>query len=336
MNRDKLLELAKRQDSVTLSETEGLSALLKQHPYFVLPRVLHLKALRDQKSFSYNNELKVTAAHIADRRVLFEYITSDPDLQYATHATKEEKRRRIQDIAVHEPNVVVALPRMELAQAVAMQTDEAHSVLNPKLFLTKDEKTIPEPSVITERNTNPEPSTTEGEQEVSTNEKLPKQDIDPRTVLKLQTPLEFDRNELHSFSEWLRITPAVPIEREKNILYKTDLSLTEKVVQEETSTDKTEGTPTAKQKTQQIIDAFIQKNPKIGPITSTGTSNNLAKGVTSYPDALMTETLARVYIEQKNYKKAIQAYKILILKNPEKSGFFADQIRAVEKLRDSK
>ena len=38
------------------------------------------------------------------------------------------------------------------------------------------------------------------------------------------------------------------------------------------------------------------------------------------------------YIEQKNYKKAIQAYKILILKSPEKSGFFADQIRAVEKL----
>ena len=32
--------------------------------------------------------------------------------------------------------------------------------------------------------------------------------------------------------------------------------------------------------------------------------------------------------ESKNYK----AYKILILKNPEKSGFFADQIRAVEKL----
>jgi lipopolysaccharide biosynthesis regulator YciM len=46
----------------------------------------------------------------------------------------------------------------------------------------------------------------------------------------------------------------------------------------------------------------------------------------------MTETLARVYLQQKNYKKAIQAYKILILKNPEKSGFFADQIRAVEKL----
>ena len=48
----------------------------------------------------------------------------------------------------------------------------------------------------------------------------------------------------------------------------------------------------------------------------------------------MTETLAKVYVQQKNYKKAITAYKILILKYPEKSGFFADQIRAIEKLSD--
>jgi hypothetical protein len=40
----------------------------------------------------------------------------------------------------------------------------------------------------------------------------------------------------------------------------------------------------------------------------------------------MTETLARVYLEQKKISKAIQAYEILILKYPEKSSFFADRI----------
>jgi len=50
---------------------------------------------------------------------------------------------------------------------------------------------------------------------------------------------------------------------------------------------------------------------------------------------LMTETLARVYIEQKNYKKAKQAYRILSLKYPEKSSFFADQIRAVVRLEEN-
>ena len=47
----------------------------------------------------------------------------------------------------------------------------------------------------------------------------------------------------------------------------------------------------------------------------------------------MTETLAKVYLEQKKYKKALQAYRILSLKYPEKSGFFADRIKAVEKIQ---
>ena len=51
---------------------------------------------------------------------------------------------------------------------------------------------------------------------------------------------------------------------------------------------------------------------------------------------LMTETLAKVYLEQKKYKKAIQAFKILSLKYPEKSSFFADQIQAVKKLQKAK
>jgi tetratricopeptide (TPR) repeat protein len=50
----------------------------------------------------------------------------------------------------------------------------------------------------------------------------------------------------------------------------------------------------------------------------------------------MTETLARVYMEQKRYDKAIQAFKILILNNPEKSTFFADQIQEIERLKENK
>jgi hypothetical protein len=48
----------------------------------------------------------------------------------------------------------------------------------------------------------------------------------------------------------------------------------------------------------------------------------------------MTETLARIYLEQKNYEKAIQSYKILSLKYPEKSGFFADQIQAIKEIQE--
>lgn len=130
-------------------------------------------------------------------------------------------------------------------------------------------------------------------------------------VLELGKPLKFHKNENHSFSEWLKLTRATPVKREA-----------EAPEQRETRLRKFE-----------LIDEFISKSPKINP-TQPARKANLAEERLVTPEALMTETLARVYLEQKNYKKAIQAYKILILKNPEKSGFFADQIRAIEKIQE--
>jgi hypothetical protein len=52
--------------------------------------------------------------------------------------------------------------------------------------------------------------------------------------------------------------------------------------------------------------------------------------------SLVTETLAKVYIKQGHFKKAIQAYEILWLKYPEKSSFFASRISDIKKLSNSK
>ncbi|MFL2628286.1 MAG: hypothetical protein ACJ0OQ_00790 [Candidatus Marisimplicoccus sp.] len=47
---------------------------------------------------------------------------------------------------------------------------------------------------------------------------------------------------------------------------------------------------------------------------------------------LITETLAKILTNQKKYKKAIKAYRILSLKYPKKSSFFADHIKKIKKL----
>ncbi|MCD7977860.1 MAG: hypothetical protein LUG51_12170 [Tannerellaceae bacterium] len=49
-------------------------------------------------------------------------------------------------------------------------------------------------------------------------------------------------------------------------------------------------------------------------------------------DSYFTETLARIYVKQKRYDKALQIIKNLSLKYPEKNAYFADQIRFLEKL----
>jgi len=47
-------------------------------------------------------------------------------------------------------------------------------------------------------------------------------------------------------------------------------------------------------------------------------------------DDLVTETLASIYADQGKYEKAIQAFKKLQLKYPEKSSYFASRIKSIE------
>jgi len=131
-------------------------------------------------------------------------------------------------------------------------------------------------------------------------------------ILEVHKPLPFSKSDKHSFEEWLKLTSINPINRN----------------------DHSDETESEKEDKFRLIDKFIQENPKIKPLVS-GPKEDPIKPLSKPSDQLMTETLAKVYLQQNNYKKAIQAYKILILKNPEKSGFFADQIRAIEKLQQN-
>lgn len=53
---------------------------------------------------------------------------------------------------------------------------------------------------------------------------------------------------------------------------------------------------------------------------------------TALETEFLTETLARIYIKQKKYERALEIIRTLYLNYPEKSIYFADQIRFLEKL----
>ena len=85
----------------------------------------------------------------------------------------------------------------------------------------------------------------------------------------------------------------------------------------------------------ELIDKFIESNPKIVPSKEAPVPPVSIDRQQQDNQSLMTETLARVYLEQKKYTKAIQAYEILILKYPEKSVFFADRISEIKTLQQN-
>ena len=240
------LDILNNKKPIQQVETAELKTVVEEFPFFQSARALYLKGLKNQDSFKYNNELKLTAAHTTDRTVLFEYITSK---------NFNDKKESI------------------------------HQKISEKIIESAPEKV--------------EATTIEPEEKTTA-----------ASELNIGKPISFSTSESYSFNQWLQLSVKKPIKQ-----------VTQK---EEPVSEKEE-----------IIDRFIENNPKIEPLQK---DKKVTVSVTEnkQDSSLMTETLAKVYLEQKKYENAIQAYRILSLKYPEKSGFFADQIKRVQILQKHK
>ncbi len=127
-------------------------------------------------------------------------------------------------------------------------------------------------------------------------------DLQKETTKKLEigNPLYFQENEMHSFSEWLNLLNAKKIKR----------------------------------KNPELIDDFLKKDIKLSKPKKEVffKAIDIAKKSLINNDELVTPTLAKVYLEQGHYEKAISAYNKLILKYPKKSSLFASQIELIKEL----
>jgi|JI10StandDraft_1071094.scaffolds.fasta_scaffold141013_2 hypothetical protein len=315
MNTSDLTYLLNKPEATNEKQTIALESVVLQFPYFQAARALHLKGLYNQDSFRYNYELKKTAAYTTDRTVLFEFITSESFMAIQQEKI-DEIHKSIKEIEVYfeeelDSSSIKKSENLDLdvsEEIIKTPTNEI-DVLYKKsletLFLsaehlieeTKEETEIEEISVQ-QKNINPIQNQTE---------------IDEK--LEIGKPLPFTPSEKHSFQEWLQLTKSTPIDRNF----------------EENNAE----IDVEKQKKLAIIDKFIEANPKIAPVKETSkTPVNISK-IAEEPTHLMTETLAKVYLEQKKYTKAIQAYEILILKYPEKSSFFATRINEIKNLQQN-
>ena len=86
-------------------------------------------------------------------------------------------------------------------------------------------------------------------------------------------------------------------------------------------------------KQQDLIDRFIAKNPKIQLNENKFEYEEpLAAQDETLSESIFTESLAKIYIKQGQYVKALHIFEKLNLKYPEKSTYFADQIRFLTKI----
>ncbi|WP_282069013.1 hypothetical protein [Olleya namhaensis] len=304
MTSQELTNVLQLPQVVTAEQTAMLGSILEEFPYFQSARAVFLKGLKNKESFKYNQALRVTAAYTADRSILFDFITSDTFNQNEISEYIKQNVDYINSLDVFVEDISVN-NTTSTDPTLKQQLEETRSILDPDLFQPKTE-TQP---VISSNLIKDETTKTENDASLNSSKK------EIEDFLNIGKPLQFEKDETHSFNEWLNIAKFKPIQREPEDPLKEEANL-------------------ERAKKFDLIDQFIIKNPKLEAKKAKVSTHNIAQAQMIQSDELMTETLARIYVEQKNYKKAIQSYKILSLKYPEKSGFFADQIKAIEKLQE--
>ena len=137
--------------------------------------------------------------------------------------------------------------------------------------------------------------------------------------------------EPHDFLTWLQAKKTKANQELKSEEKKEEEHSKEELIDQ---TSNNQGGEKRIRKFNALIDKFIETSPSISKPQPTKFYNPAQKARESVTENfdMVTETLAKIYVKQNNYKKAILVYEKLSLLYPEKIEYFSNQISELQAL----
>lgn len=361
---------------VEKSDIPLLKKEVEKYPYFYTLRALLLYGLKKENHPSFEDYLNKTSIHSSNRVDLYHYINSKPlpkeekiienvqenstikenTIEQETESFNDEKLE--EEVLKVEPISLIEEDNIDndlVDEMIENDTEESELRTDHVVEIISEDELN---KVVEESKLAHKTSDQEIENAVLQTSGIEISVEKPQPEEK-NTIQETEENNLVEISESVVIIDEM-ISEEKEVVVQDSAIIEEKLnnnldkesfsfsdwLKKVPSQSKDQKTIEAEQETAEreikykLIDDFLEKNPKIIPmkktdITPIQVSSNFSHNSEEYSD-LMTETLAQIYIEQRKYDKAIKAYKILILKYPEKNSLFANRIKEIENLKNSK
>ncbi len=352
MNREKFHQQLSEPAILGSDSLQELEALTNEFPWFQGGRMLFLKALHNTENLSYPEALKKTAVYLSERKTLYTLIHSVKKVAVQQVAIKEtpkkvsefieEKKKELQSTSVTE----------QLAGTIKTETDKksAAELLANSLTEEQKKKTPLDTLGVTGKKQEP---VVDAESEIleSTRsiDQVKRQKTDFDEIKKAEADLtSISENitadaiqagyESHAIEikdreaeEIVSIENAEQLRKKIGLSKKLDFAAWLKAIDEGVElAEEVSEKPVSSSTVENLIDKFITEEPRMSkPKKEFYSPVNMAKQSVLDDENLVTETLARIYMKQEKYQKAIRAYEVLSLKFPDKKRYFAALIEEI-------
>ena len=295
------------------ADMSELRKLVSQYPFYPTAHILLLKSLKDKGVEDFEKQLYQSSVYISDRELLLQFLNTDfaynePEVQVTEEKIQEEAtiqedtsttkilknkdvRRKINDTFEGMGENISETISSQLKISELKDKDKLE--YSPEIYFIEEERT--------------------GENNFITIEAKPDSKIQKDTDNKNSESLLMVDDE-----EPFELIESEEIQKDKKEPRSNGFDISEYADEEiiKNSDD--------------LISKFIQKNPRIEVKEVIDETHDISEDSVKEDGDLLSEKLIKVYIKQNLFEKAIQSYQKLSLKFPEKSTYFASQIKILE------
>lgn len=306
MNRTDFLRMIENSGPADRQSIGEVSELIDAFPYFQSAYMLLLKGLSNTSDVRFENQLKHSAMHIADREVLYYFLKKEKTQENLPEKPAAEQAGYAEATQVSQQVVIETAKNSEdLISEIEKENETFRQAEPPAGGSVNDQRPV---TFLTETDNSGSISTVLIIDEESGEEEERVIFMDPGFAVHAGEEadlLELDMEEL---------LPAKESEEERKQELKDNADI--------------------RKAQSELIDKFIITNPRIEPAREKhdAPQPDISKPFTEERGDFITETLARIYANQGYYSRAIEIYEKLSLKFPEKSTYFATQIEKVKEL----
>ncbi|MCU0455022.1 MAG: hypothetical protein MUE74_01875 [Bacteroidales bacterium] len=292
MNRNDFLRMMENAGPADRSAVSEVNELINIFPWFQSAYLLFLKGLKNTDDVKFESQLRSMAMRIADREILYWLL-------------KRDKLPETVEEAPAAPVTVTEAVKVESQQTVIESARNSNDLINE---IEKESGPLSSEDSDTDHR-------------VMISEDLVDQYSDASIII-----IDEDSGEIEEKITYL--DPGFSFPEQSDLL---------ELDNEDYKPEQTEpATETGYQRRIQsdLIDKFITANPRIEPKREKSDIPvvDMAARFVEEGEGFVTETLAKIYVRQGYYSRALDIYEKLSLKFPEKSSYFASQIEKVKEL----